>query len=93
MTLINYILNSSAFRQFFYHHFANIFTDERAKREKEGIKGKLKSVTEEIKELKIENDDLKLQQTENRSVSTLSNRRYNDDIRTCVMEALFSFRL
>lgn len=59
---------------------------ERAKREKEGIKGKLKSVTEEIKELKIENDDLKLQQTENRSVSTLSNGRYNDDIRTCVME-------
>jgi regulator of replication initiation timing len=31
---------------------------ERAKREKEGIKGKLKSLTEEIKELKIENDDL-----------------------------------
>ena len=59
---------------------------ERAKREKEGIKGKLKSVTEEIKELKIESDDLKLQQTENRSVSTLSNRRYNDDIPTCVME-------
>ena len=59
---------------------------ERAKREKRGIKGKLKSVTEEIKELKIENDDLKLQQTENRSVSTLSNGRYNDDIRTCVME-------
>jgi hypothetical protein len=55
---------------------------ERAKREKEWIKGKLKSVTEEIKELKIENDDLKLQQTENRSVSTLSNRHYNDDIRT-----------
>jgi hypothetical protein len=26
---------------------------ERAKREREGIKGKLKSVTEEIKELKI----------------------------------------
>ena len=59
---------------------------ERANREKEGIKGKLKSVTEEINELKIENDDLKLQQTENRSVSTLSNGRYNDDIRTCVME-------
>jgi hypothetical protein len=35
----------------------------------------LKSVTEEIKELKIETDDLKLQQTENRSVSTLSNGR------------------
>ena len=29
---------------------------------------------------------MKLQQTENRSVSTLSNGRYNDDIRTCVME-------
>ena len=55
---------------------------ERAKREKEGIKGKLKSVTEEIKELEIENDDLKLQQTENRSVSTLSNERYSDDIHT-----------
>ena len=39
-----------------------------------------------MKELKIENDDLKLQQTENRSVSTLSNGRYNDDIRTCVIE-------
>jgi regulator of replication initiation timing len=34
---------------------------ERAKREKEGIKGKLTSVTEEIKELNIENDNLKLQ--------------------------------
>ena len=29
---------------------------------------------------------MNLQQTENRSVSTLSNRRYNDDIHTCVME-------
>ena len=34
---------------------------ERAKREKECINGKLKSVTEEIKELKKENADLKLQ--------------------------------
>jgi hypothetical protein len=44
------------------------------------------SGTEEIKELKIENDDLKLQQTENRSVSTLTNGRYNDNIGTCIME-------
>ena len=29
---------------------------------------------------------MKLQQTEDRSVSTLSNGRYNDDISTCVME-------
>ena len=29
---------------------------------------------------------MKLQQTENRSVSKLSNGRYSDDIRTCIME-------
>ena len=46
---------------------------ERAKREKEGINGKLKSVTGNKR---AKNDDLTLQQTENRSVSTLSNRRY-----------------
>ena len=51
-----------------------------------GNQSRIKKCNRRNKIAKIENDDLKLQQTENRSVSTLSNGRYNDDIRTCVME-------
>jgi hypothetical protein len=54
MTLINYILNSSAFRQFFYLHFANILSfgfQSVAREDDETVANLLKGLIDEASEI------------------------------------------